>query len=117
MQATLPFKNQKVKRVSSRRNYVNVYFGLTPELAQKLKNTAEKQVKTESQVLRQILDKYFKKIKKRGLLYKPYMKTPPKGLITLPRTVSKEQDRELREIAKKTGRGISELVREAVERY
>ena len=48
-------------------------------------------------------------------MYKPYMKTPPKGLITLPRTISKEQDRELREIAKKMGRGISELVRGAVE--
>ncbi|MDO8603181.1 MAG: ribbon-helix-helix domain-containing protein [Candidatus Omnitrophota bacterium] len=35
----------------------------------------------------------------------------------LPRTITIEQDRKLREIAKKTGRKISELTREAVDTY
>lgn len=110
----MPFKKQGVKNVSSRRNYVNVYFGLTPDLVRKLKGVAEKQVKTESEVLRQILDKY---LKKRKVSYKPYLKTPPRGLKTLPRTIRKEQDKELRKMSEKSGRGISELVREAVEEF
>jgi len=35
----------------------------------------------------------------------------------LPRTITIEQDRKLREIAEKTGRKISELAREAVEGF
>jgi hypothetical protein len=35
----------------------------------------------------------------------------------LPRTITMEQDRKLREIAEKTGRKISELVREAVKDF
>jgi len=35
----------------------------------------------------------------------------------LPRTITVEQDRKLRKIARKTGRNISELAREAIEEF
>ncbi len=41
----------------------------------------------------------------------------PSGLKTLSRTIKKDQDRKLREIVRKNGRKISELVREAVEEF
>ena len=95
-QLTLPAKNKRVKDNFPRRNYVNVYFGLPPKLVKKLKRLAKKQTKSESEILR---------------------KTSPVGTKVLPRTIRKEQDRRSREIANKTGRAISELVREAVEEF
>ena len=114
LHAKLPYKRQLVKTISSRRNYVNVYFGLTPKLAKKLSSLAKAQKKAESEVLRGILDAYLKNIDNKGLSYEPLRKLSPIGLKTLPRTIRKDQDRKLREIAEKTGRKISELVREAV---
>jgi len=112
---SLPHKYQGVKRKpNNRKDYIPVYFGLSPKLTEKLKNTAEKQGKTESEVLRQILDVYLKDIEKKKLTYKPFRKLSPSGLKTLSRTIRKDQDKKLREIAGKTGRKISELVREAV---
>jgi len=75
---------------------------------------AKKEKKTESAALRIVLDAYFKDIDKKGLSYKPYRKFSPVGLKVLPRTIRKEQDRKLREIAEKTGRKTSEIAREAV---
>ncbi|MFH1519228.1 MAG: ribbon-helix-helix domain-containing protein [Candidatus Omnitrophota bacterium] len=88
-----------------------------PKQARKLSKLAEKQGTTESEVLRHILDVYLKGIDKRGLPYEPFRKFSPVGLKTMPRTIRKEQDLKLREIAEKTGRKISELVREAVHEF
>ncbi len=79
------------------------------------KKQEKKQERTESAALRQILDSYFKIIKKKGLPNEPLRKISPVGLKVLPRTIRKEQDRKLREIAEQTGWRISELIREAVE--
>lgn len=106
-----------VKTGTSRRNYTTIYVGLTPKLIKKLENLAEKQGKTESEVLRQILDAYFQDIEKEGLPCEPLRKFSPVGLKVLPRTIRKEQDTKLRGLIEKTGRKASELVREAVESF
>ena len=67
--------------------------------------------------MRKILDAYFKDIEKKGLPFEPLRKFSPVGLKVLPRTIRKEQDAKLRELCEKTGRKISELVREAVEGF
>ena len=90
---------------------------LTPEQAQKLKDLAKEQRKSESGALRQVLDTYLKGIESKGLPFEPYRKISPLGMKVLPRTITIEQDRKLREIAEKTGRKISELAREAVEEF
>ena len=90
---------------------------MTPKLIKKLENLAKKERKTESEVLRKILDAYFKDVDKKGLPYEPLRKIPPVGLRVLPRTIRKEQEARLRELAEKTGRKISELVREVVEGF
>ena len=86
-------------------------------MIKKLGNLAKKEKKTESAALRIVLDAYFKEIDKQELSYEPYRKFSPVGLKVLPRTITVEQDRKLREIAEKTGRKISELAREAVEDF
>jgi predicted DNA-binding protein len=106
-----------VKTETSRRNYTTIYVGLTPELVKKLGDLAKKEGKTESEVLRKILDTYFKDIEKKGLPYEPLRKFSPVGLKFLPRTITKKQDLRLRELVEKTGRKTSELVREAVESF
>lgn len=80
-------------------------------------NLAKKLNTTESAALRKILDAYFKDIDKKGLPLEPLRKTSPVGLKFLPRTITKKQDLRLRELIEKTGRKISELVREAVESF
>jgi len=116
-ETTLPNEKQLVKTGTSRRNYTTIYVGLTPELVKKLGNLAKKDGKTESEILRKILDAYFKDIEKKGLPFEPLRKFSPVGLKVLPRTIRKEQDAKLRELCEKTGRKISELVREAVEGF
>ena len=76
---------------------------------------AKRERKSESGALRKILDAYLEDIETKGLLFEPYRKTSPLGMKILPRTITIEQDRKLREIAKRTGRKISKLAREAVE--
>ncbi len=78
---------------------------------------AKKGGKTESEILRMILDAYFQNIGKESPPCEPLRKTSPVGLKVLPRTIRKEQDARLRELTEKTGRKISELVREAVESF
>ena len=78
---------------------------------------ARKAVKTESEVLRKILDTYFNNIEKKGLPYEPLRKFSPVGLKLLPRTIRKDQGIKLMELTEKTGRKMSELIREAVERF
>ena len=117
LKATLPYVNQLVKTNNPRRNCTTLYVSLTPKQAQKLRNLAKKQRKSESGTLRQVLDAYLKKIGLKGLTFEPYRKISPLGMKALPRTITIEQDRKLREIAEKTGRKISELAREAVENY
>ena len=86
-------------------------------MAGKLKELAKKERVTESEALRKILDAYFKDVEKKGLAYEPLRKMSPVGLKTIPRTISREQALKLRELARKTGRKMSELVREAVEAF
>jgi len=117
LETTLPNEKRLVKAETSRRNYTTIYVGLTLDLANKLGNLAKKGGKTESEVLRRMLDAYFLHIKQKGLPYEPLRKTPPVGLKVLPRTIRKGQDERLRELCEKTGRKISELVREAVESF
>jgi predicted DNA-binding protein len=83
----------------------------------KLNNLAKKLNTTESAALRKILEAYFKDIEKKGLPYEPLRKFSPVGLKVLPRTIRKEQGIKIRELTEKTGRKISELVREAVEMF
>jgi predicted DNA-binding protein len=73
--------------------------------------------KTESEVLRDIIDQYI--IRKRGkkLEYEPCKHNPIQGMKVHPRTIRKDQDKYIRRIAEKTGRTISEVVRDAVEGY
>ena len=86
-------------------------------MIKKLGILAKKEKKTESAALRIILDAYFKDIDKKGLSYEPYRKFSPVGMKVLPRTITIAHDRKLREIAEKTGKRLSELAREAVERF
>ena len=117
LKATLPYKNQLVKTNQPRGNYTTLYVSVTPKQTQKLKNLAKKHRKSESETLRQVLDAYLKDIETKSLSYEPYRKISPLGMKVLPRTITIEQDRKLREIAEKTGRKISELAREAVEEF
>ena len=115
-ETTLPNEKRLVKTGTSRRNYTTIYVGLTPELVRKMGNLAKNEGKTESEILRRILDAYFQDIGKKGPPYEPLRKTPPVGLKVLPRTIRKGQDARLRELTEKTGRKISDLVREAIEK-
>lgn len=117
LQTTLPSPEKQLIKIkdSSRRNYTTVYVGLTPELVKKVENLAENQKRSGSETLRQILDLYFKIIEKNNLPNEPLRKISPIGLKVLPRTITKEQDKKLRELAERTGHKISEIVREAVE--
>jgi len=116
-ETTLPNEKQLVKTGTSRRNYTTIYANLSPDLIKKLRNFAVKEGKTESGALREMLDSYFKGIDKKGLPYEPLRKTSPIGLKVLPRTIKKEQGEKLRELTEKTGRKISELVRDAIESF
>lgn len=116
LKVTLAYKKQLVKTNPSRRNYTTLYANLTPNQAKKLKNLAKKRRNAESEVLRQILDAYLKDIENKGLPHEPFRKLCFTGYKVLPRTIRKDQDRRLREIAEETGRKITELVREAVEK-
>ena len=117
LQTTLPTSEKQLIKTTNygRRNYTTVYVGLTPELVKKVENLAENQKKSGSETLRQILDLYFKIIEKNNLPNEPLRKISPVGLEVLPRTITKEQDKKLRELAEQTGWKISEIVREAVE--
>ena len=115
LQAEIPLKKPLKPKISPRQNYVTVYVGLTPILRKKLSKMANKAGKTESAVLRDIIDSYLGRKGRKKLSYTPYHKISLLGTKVVPRTVGKAQDRRLRELAEKTGRGISELVREAVE--
>ncbi len=64
-----------------------------------------------------MLEAYLKDIEARGLPFEPYKKISPLGMKVLPRTITIEQDRKLREIAEKTGRRMSKLARDAVELF
>ena len=100
----------------NKRNYIPVYCSLHNIALRRLKRLSEKQKKTESQVLRQIIDAYLQGIKEKDLSYRLSKQHSPLGLKCVARTIGKEQDARLRRMAEKTGRSVSELVREAVER-
>ena len=74
---------------------------------------------SESDALRRMLDVYLVEVDKRGLPAEPYGKMRFLGYEerVVPRTIRKKQDAKLRELSERTGRSISELVREAVERF
>ena len=119
LQATLPYKQQRVKKLSARHtNYTTVYFSLTAAQARKLREAAKKAVVTESEALRRMMDAYLAVVDKRGLPTEPYGKMRFQGYEerVVPRTIRREQDARLRELAERTGRSLSELVREAVDR-
>jgi len=111
----LPYKKQLIRDNSCRRDYTTVYVGLPAVQIKKLNNLAKRLNTTESAALRKILEAYFNDIEKKGLPYEPLRKFSPVGLKVLPRTIRKEQGIKIRELTEKTGRKISELVREAVE--
>ena len=113
--ASLPDENKEVKKIASGKRFVSSYASIPPKMADKLTALAKKLKVTESEALRKILDKYFKDIEKKGLPYEPLRKTPPVGLKMIPRTIGREQAIKLRELSRKTGRKMSELIREAVE--
>ena len=110
-------KRHSVRYINPRSNYSTVYFGLPEKSAKKIENLAKKEKKTESEVLRHIIDDYLKKITMKKPGFEPFRKFSPVGLKTLPRTIRKEQDAKIRKLAEETGRPISEIVREAVERF
>jgi predicted DNA-binding protein len=115
----VPYKRQSVKKLSSRHtNYTTVYFSLTAEQARKLREAAKKALVTESAVLRRMLDAYLVEVDKPGLPAEPYGKRRFRRYEerVVARTITKEQDATLRELAEKTGRSLSTLVREAVEK-
>lgn len=116
-ETTSPNEKQLVKTGNSRRNYTTIYVGLTPELVKKLGDLARKEGKAESEILRRILDSYFKDIDRKGLPYEPLKKFSPVGLKFLPRTITKKQGEKLRQLCEKTGRKISELARDAIESF
>ena len=101
----------------NKRKYATICCSLHKKATEKLKDLANKRCKTESDVLRQIIDAYLKKMENKNPPYEPYKKFSPVGLKLLARTITKEQDVRLRELADKTGRKISELVRQAVEEF
>ena len=117
LQLSLPLKKQRFTCINPQKNYVNVYFGLTSKQAEKFKKLTKKEKKSESEVLRAILARFIYNMEKKKVGYRPCRKTSPQGLKTLPRTICKEQNKKLRELSEKTGRSLSELVREAVEKY
>jgi hypothetical protein len=92
---------------------------LTSEQGRKLREAAKMAVVSESEVLRRMLDAYLAEVDKRGLPSEPYGKMRFQGYEerVVPRTIRKEQDSRLRELSERTGRSISELVREAVDRF
>jgi len=116
-ETTLPNEKQLVKTGIGTRNFTTIYANLSPDLIKKLKNSIGKNGKTESEALRKMLDSYFRDIDKKGLPYEPLRKTSPVGLKVLPRTIRTDQGEKLRELVEKTGRKISELVRDAIESF
>ena len=63
-----------------------------------------------------MLDAYLKEIAAKALPFEPYRKISPLGMKVSPMTITIEQDRKLREIVERTGRKMSALPREVVER-
>jgi predicted DNA-binding protein len=98
----------------SKLDYTTVYIGLPADLSKKLKKLAQKAHISESAILRQMLDKYFEKPL---LSIGSCERQEALGLKVKPRTILKEQDKKLRELCNMTGRGMSELLREAVKVY
>ena len=92
---------------------------MTSEQAKKLREAAKKALTSESDVLRGMLDAYLAEVDKKGLPAEPYGKMRFRGYEeqVVPRTIRREQDAKLRELSERTGRSLSELVREAVERF
>ena len=117
----MPVKRQRVKTDFSQRtrNYTTVYFSLTAAQAGKLREAAKKAAVSESEALRRMVDAYLAEADKRGLPSELYGKMRFLGYEerVVPRTIRKEQDAKLRELSERTGRSLSALVREAVERY
>ena len=77
----------------------------------------KKRCKTESEVLRGMLEIYLKRIENKDLSYKHFKRICPTGLKFIARTITKEQDKRLRLLASKTGKSISEMMREVVEGF
>ncbi|OGX29295.1 MAG: hypothetical protein A3B78_01240 [Omnitrophica WOR_2 bacterium RIFCSPHIGHO2_02_FULL_67_20] len=91
---------------------------MTAEQGRKLRDAAKQSAVSESEALRRMVDAYLAEVDKRGLPSEPYGKMKFRGYEerVVPRTIRREQDAKLRELAERSGKSISELVREAVER-
>jgi hypothetical protein len=113
---------QKCPRLEQKNRNVPIFpsvrFSLTAEQAKKLLEAAKKALVSESETLRRMLDAYLAEVDKGGLPSEPYGKMRFRGYEqrVVPRTIRKEQDSRLRELAEKTARSLSEFVREAVKR-
>ncbi len=117
LQCYLPVKKKDQGLNKPGKDFVTLYFALPENLLSKLVKTAKKQGTTESAVLRQMIDSYLAINKGKSHKFEPMRKTPIIGMKTTPRTVRRDQDKKLREIAEKTGRSISEIVREEIQTF
>lgn len=117
LQAELPSRKPLIKKNYGTRQMITCYVGLSQKEALKLQKLASDRGVTESAVLRQIIAWYLGQNRKIRHKHQPLQKTSPNARKVKPRTLSLEQDQALRKLADQTGRSMSELIREAVERY
>lgn len=114
MEITIPEKQRKAANKPGK-DFVTVYFALPKNLLGRLEGHAKEQGTTESAVLRKMIDEYFSKNKGKSFDYSPFRKQSVLGMKTAPRTVRRDQDKMLRGFSQKTGRSMSEIIREAIE--
>ena len=112
MKAILPKRSWK-NQISKSRNYVTVYPGLTEDQLQKLNKIARETGRSCSEILREAIDQYLKTYKDEE---QPVFlrKQPIVGLKVVPRTIRRDQEERIREISQKTGKKMSEVMREAL---
>ncbi|MCB4792155.1 MAG: ribbon-helix-helix domain-containing protein [Elusimicrobia bacterium] len=116
MEITIPEKQKRAENKPGK-DFVTLYFALPKNLSDRLEGHAKDQKTTESAVLRNMIDEYFSKNKGKSLDYSPLKKLSILGMKTTPRTVRRDQDKMLRDFSQKTGRNVSEIVRNAIEKY
>lgn len=95
---------------NNKSNYATIYCSLHKMAAKKLKDLAKKRCKTESEVLRGMIEVYLKEIENKNLSYKHFKRLCPTGLKFIARTITREQDK--RFAAVQEGRDISFVDRE-----
>lgn len=79
-----------------------------------LKKYSQKTRRLESKIIQEAIEYYLLPWEIEKLPYEPLKKKQILGLKRIARTIKIDQDKSLRLLTKRTGRGISELVREAI---